>query len=89
MYFMTIRAIFFRTTGIDDVDGDDVVILTQDTRIIVRGAEQLPVYVYDVVGRLIDRVDHAASEQVFELNETGIYLVKVGTMAARRVVVRR
>lgn len=75
--------------GIEDVEGADVNIYSADSKIIVKGAENLDIYVYDVNGRVV-RTQAAAAETVeFTMNTTGVYLVKVGNAPAKRVVVVR
>ncbi|MBR1550407.1 MAG: InlB B-repeat-containing protein [Bacteroidales bacterium] len=75
--------------GIEDVDGADVNIYSADSKIIVKGAENLDIYIYDVNGRVV-RTQAAATETVeFTMNTTGVYLVKVGSAPAKRVVVVR
>lgn len=88
---VTITAYFEadQTQGIEDVDGADVNIYSADSKIIVKGAENLDIYVYDVNGRVV-RTQAAAAETVeFTMNTTGVYLVKVGNAPAKRVVVVR
>ena len=78
------------TTGIDDAEeAEEIVIYTENDRIIVRGAENRPVYVFDIVGRLVAKSNKATAEQTFQMTNTGIYMIKVGNAPARRVVVRR
>jgi len=65
--------------GIDDVDGNNIHIYTEGGNIIVDGAEGEKVQVFDMVGRPV------GTQSLL----TGIYMVKVGTLPARRVVVIR
>ena len=60
-----------------------------NNNIIVRGAEQQTVRVFDAVGRLVAQRTNAADTEIIAMPNTGIYLVQVGNNAARRVVVRR
>ncbi len=76
--------------SIDDAEeAEEIVIYTENDRITVRGAENRPVYVFDVVGRLVAKSAKASAEETFRMTNTGIYMVKVGNAPARRVVVRR
>lgn len=79
---------FAQNVSIDDVETAEYTICTVSNRIVVRGAEQQPVYVFDVVGRLVAMTNAAAVEQSFTMSHTGIYLVKVANSAAKRVVIR-
>ena len=62
---------------------------SENNNIVVRGAEQQTIRVFDVVGRLVEQRNNANVEETIPMSNTGIYLVKVGDAAARRVVVRR
>jgi hypothetical protein len=74
--------------AIEDVSGADVIVYSTDSKIIVKGAENLDVYVYDVNGRVV-RTQAAAASVEFTMNTTGLYLVKVGNAPPVRVVVVR
>ena len=76
------------TIGIDEVEDETVIIYAESNRIIVRGAENKTVRVFDVVGRLVAQRTAAGVEEVFNMPNTGIYLIKVDNAPARRVVVR-
>ena len=86
-YFLT--AIFVASTGIDDVDMDNVTIYSTDNVIVVRGAEGKQVVLFDVNGRMLSREARAAEQVEFRVNNSGVYLVKVANAAAKRVVVIR
>ena len=75
--------------AVEVADMDNVVIFSNDTRIIVRGAEGHDVTVFDVNGRMISRKLNAADEVEFRMAATGVYLVKVGNAPAKRVLVVR
>ena len=77
------------TVGIAAVENGDFTVSSHQGRIVVEGADGMPVAVYDVAGRRIagqNRVDSGSAE--FSV-ASGVYLVKVGAFAARRVVVAR
>ena len=80
---------YFESVGIDDVDDNTVEIYSTDSRIIVKGAENKDVYVYDVNGRCVRRQAKATETIEFTMSVSGVYLVKVGDMPAKRVVVVR
>lgn len=67
------------TEGIDDVVGSNIQIYTEGGNIMVNGAEGKKVQVFDMVGRPVGT--HSLP--------TGIYMVKVGTLPVRKVVVIR
>ncbi len=78
----------FDGVGIDNVDNADATILSHNNNIIVRGAEQQTIRVFDLVGRMLVQRNNAAAEETIPMSHSGIYLVQVGNNAARRVVVR-
>ncbi len=63
-------------------------IYQRDGKIVVEGAEGYPVTLYDAVGR---RMDAKKEDGTVELTvpTSGVYLVKIGDLPARRVVVIR
>lgn len=67
------------TEAIDDVNGNNIKVYAIDGRIVVEGRENRPVWVLDMYGRV---VDHGQLP-------SGVYLVKVGNLPARKVVVIR
>ena len=85
---VTYTAVFERApVDIDDVEAAEVEIFAADGRIVVRGAES-DIYLYDVNGRVLSRQAAAANVE-FTVPATGVYLVKVGNAAAKRVAVVR
>ena len=80
---------FAENVGINDVAEDNTIIYTKHSNIVVSGAEQQTIRVFDVVGRLIAQRTNAAIEETIPMPATGVYLVKVGDRPARRVVVRK
>ena len=75
--------------GIEDAGLTDVDIYSANSAIYVRGAEGKSVYVYDLNGRVLHYEANATKNGVFRMEQTGVYLVKVGDAAARRIVVVR
>ena len=77
--------------GIGDTEEAGVNVYTADGRIVVDGAEGMPVEVYDVTGRKVAASAAASGMPVcrFEMPAAGVYLVKVGDLPARRIVVVR
>ena len=75
--------------GIDGVDTIAANIYVNNGQIVVEGAEGNPVYLYDVVGRLLATRRETMQEVLLDVPASGAYLVKIGDAPARRVVVRR
>lgn len=67
------------TEGISDVDADFFRIYCDNGRIVIEGAEGETTSIYDMMGRNIPNANLPA----------GVYMVKIGTYPARRVVVIR
>lgn len=85
---VTVTAIFEAVPiGIEDAEQAEVEVIAVDNRIVVRGAES-DIYLYDVNGRVLARQAAAATVE-FTVNTAGVYLVKVGNAAAKRVAVVR
>lgn len=75
--------------GIDDIETDNFHVYTIDNNIIVKGAENKTVIIFDALGRNITEFRIQSSESRIEVPGSGIYMVKVGDSAAKRVVVVR
>ncbi len=84
---ITYTAYFESTTqGIEDIDATEIKIYTTGGRIVVQGADGVEARVYDLTGREVARPNQ--NGETPEL-PSGVYLVKVGTLPARKVVVMR
>lgn len=70
--------------GIDDIDADGIRIYGAEGRIVVEGATD-EVHVYDMMGRHLAIVATGTRTPM----PTGVYMVKVGTLPAKKVVVVR
>ena len=74
-------------SGIDDADLEGTLrIYPSDGRIVVQGAEGMETKVFDLMGREVVKATQDGETPVLP---TGVYLVKVGTLPARKVVVMR
>ena len=81
-------AYFVANTGIDDIDVANVNVYQLDGKVVVEGVERAMVSLYDIMGRKMSEGMKAESGKIeFSVPATGVYMVKVGTMPARRVVV--
>ena len=67
------------TQGIDDIEESDILISVSDGHINVEGIAEKEVQVYDITGRMVQN----------RSLPSGVYIVKIGTLAARKVVVMR
>ncbi len=84
---ITYTAYFEGTTqGIGDVDGAEIKIYAAGGRIMVQGAEGMELRVFDLTSREVVKASQKGETPVLPM---GVYLVKVGTLPARKVVVIR
>ena len=75
--------------GIEETAEERIKLYQRNGQIVVEGAEGNPVYLYDVVGRLLATRRETAQEELLDVPASGAYLVKIGDAPARRIVVRR
>lgn len=82
--------VYITVGGIEDALILDVKIYQREGGIEVEGAEGYPVTLYDAVGRKLEEVSMTTALPVrLSVRASGVYLVKVGDLPARRVVVIR
>ena len=81
--------IYIQGEGIEDIALLNAKIYQRNGQIVVEGAEGNPVYLYDVVGRLLATKRETAQEVLLDVPASGVYLVKIGDAPARRIVVKR
>lgn len=74
---LTFHVHFLNNEGVEDVESDNVRVFVRDGRIVVEGAEGETVGIYDIMGRSISN----------KALPTGVYIVKVGSQYAQKVVV--
>lgn len=84
---VSLSALFEQVQGIDNVEGDDFQVYSLGNQIVVKGAENRPVSLFDITGRCISESRIPNSEFRIDVPAPGVYMVKVGTAAAKRVVV--
>ena len=75
----------------NSIDGAEMVnakIYASQGQIVVEGAEGYPVTLYDAIGRELSvnrKMD--GNKRCFTVPQTGVYLIKIGTLPAHRIVV--
>ena len=74
--------------------GIDVKVFQREGCIVVEGAEEYVVNLYDAVGRLMKSSPTPShngdgGRVIFDVPASGVYLVRVGELPARRIVVIR
>jgi hypothetical protein len=96
---MSFTAIFMvdgGTEGIEDIDASNIKVYAADGRIVVEGITD-EVRVYDMMGRMITHSSGLTAtspnlgeeQMVFNVPTSGVYLVKVGILPAKKVVVMK
>ena len=75
--------------GLDDVKMINAKIYTHGGQIVIEGTEGMPVLLYDAVGRLLATRQEPFTPLRFDVPASGAYLIKIGDLPARRVVVVR
>ena len=75
--------------GVDEVAVINAKIYTINGQIVVDGAENNPVWLYDVNGRVIATKQDKYSPLRFDVPTSGAYMVKIGNHPAHKVVVIR
>lgn len=84
---VTYTAYFESTTqGVSDIYGSSIMVYAADGRIVVRETEGMEVRVFDVVGHEVTQLTRNGETPMLP---RGVYLVKVGTLPAKKVVVMR
>ena len=84
-----ITANFRSLEGIEDADMNNVSIFSANSTIYVKGAEGQNIYIYDLNGRTIATKLNATETMEIPMEQTGVYLVRVGNASAKRVIVMR
>ena len=85
----TLVAEFAPNVGIATADYSHISIYSADSKVYVKGAEGMTIYLYDVNGRCMARRANAADTETFAVETTGVILVKAGNAPAKRVIVVR
>ena len=89
---VTYTAFFVSINGIDEVDSTEPIIYQRGSSIVVNSCDGLPldnVVVYDAIGRQVYSTESKMSTYQIDVPSNGVYLLKVGTYPARKVVVIR
>ena len=84
------------TEGIEDIDASNIKVYDADGRIVVEGTTD-EVRVYDMMGRMITHSSGLTAtspnlgeeQMVFNVPTSGVYLIKVGILPAKKVVVMK
>lgn len=86
---LTLMAYFSSTQGIADVDASKIIVYFNDDKIHVEKAESKDIAVYSIDGITIASLSDAREHVAIPVPASGVYIVKVGTLPARKFVVIR
>ena len=81
------QAIFYDMVGISDVEMPDYSVNVEQNNIHIGGVSQRKIAVYDISGRRIAYIDKSPETYIVTVPATGVYLIQVEGMRARKVVV--
>ncbi|MCQ2338155.1 MAG: T9SS type A sorting domain-containing protein, partial [Paludibacteraceae bacterium] len=84
----TVTANFILRSSVDDTEADNYVAYAGYNEIVVTGAADHTVAVYDMNGRLVKAIENAADIEHINVNVAGVYVIRVSNMTATRVVVK-
>ena len=73
------------TQGIDDITSDQIKLYSRGSEIVIEGIDNSDALVYDILGRIVHK---GRIEGHIHVNNTGVYMVKVGDQKPQKVVVR-
>lgn len=79
----------FRGRDLEDITVSNIEVTVRNGQIIVSEANGIEVSLYDVNGRLLESKVENAQNVYFEVPVSGTYMLKVGDLLTRRVVVVR
>ncbi len=88
-YGITFTAYFEPLQGIDDLEISNLSIRAQQGHIVIEGAQNEMVRVFDITGRTIVASKATTEHYNVSIQQTGVYFVKVGDRKAEKVVVLR
>ena len=81
--------IYITQEGVDGAEAVNAKVYSSQGQIVVEGADGHTVTLYDLNGRILATKQDDYTPQRFDALTSGVYLVKIGTLPARRVVVVR
>ena len=81
--------IYMNSNGIDGAAPANMKVYTTRAEIVVEGTEGMPVQLYDISGRLLERRDEGEDKVKFLAPASGTYVLRIGDRTVRKVVVIR
>ena len=81
--------IYITQEGIGDVEAVNAIVYSHSGQIVVEGAEGHAVTLYDINGRLLATRQEEFAPLHFDVPASGTYMLRIGNLPARKVVVIR
>ncbi|MCR5424326.1 MAG: leucine-rich repeat domain-containing protein [Bacteroidales bacterium] len=81
--------IYMNSNGIDGTAPANMKVYTTRAEIVVEGTEGMPVQLYNISGRLLERRDEGEDRVKFLAPASGTYVLRIGDRTVRKVVVIR
>ena len=75
--------------GIEDIDEHGISVYATSNQILIHGTAGECINVFSIDGRTVASVPSSSSQVIIPVENAGVYIVKIGNLAARKVVVIR
>ena len=85
----TFTAYFTSGTGVEGISESSNEIYSCNGQIVILGAENATVRIFDMMGRLVCTTNATSNTQSIPVNASGVYMVQVDSKPAQRVVLIR
>ncbi len=79
--------VYVTEEGIEDIQTSNIRLYQRGGQVVAEGCEGCPLMLYDGIGRLLAERRETDGPVVFDVPASGVYLVRFGNAAARRIVV--
>lgn len=83
----TFTAYFRPTTAVTESKDDNLYIYSTNQDIVIKGAKNEPIRIYDIYGRMLHHIKNADAEYRVNISSNGIYLVQAGNRKAVKVAI--
>ncbi|MCQ2337993.1 MAG: fibronectin type III domain-containing protein [Paludibacteraceae bacterium] len=83
----TLTANFSLIVSVDNVGNDSYIAYVEHSDIVISGAADNTVSLFDINGRLIKTITNASDMERITVNVAGAYIIRVGNLSAIRVLV--
>ena len=84
---VTLIAYFAENVGVDEFEAQGIKVATVDGKILIEGADGMMMTLYTIEGRLLS--SDMRGSGIYEVPSSGVYILRVDDLPARKVVVIR